>query len=120
MLTDEELMEIRNRAKLNSNRQIDPLPFARDVIKAVLAKAGEQEPKWYIENATKEVFSPSEHNFLLSAGTFMPDEFDPLYAHPLPAQAIPNHVGIGQVCNSDYARGWNDCVDIMLSASTKP
>lgn len=47
MLTDEEIMEIRNRAKLNSNRQIDPLPFARDVIKAVLAKAmpiPKQEP----------------------------------------------------------------------------
>ena len=38
MLTDEEIMDIRNRAKLNDNRQIDPLAFARDIERAVLGK----------------------------------------------------------------------------------
>lgn len=35
MLTDEEIMDIRNRAKLNDNRQIDPMSFARDIERAV-------------------------------------------------------------------------------------
>lgn len=39
MLSDEEIQDIRNRAKLNSNRQIDPMSFARDIERAVLAKA---------------------------------------------------------------------------------
>ena len=38
MLTDEEIMDIRNRAKLNDNRQINSMLFARDIERAVLAK----------------------------------------------------------------------------------
>jgi hypothetical protein len=38
ILTDEEIRDIRNRAKLNDNRQIDPLLFARDIERAVIEK----------------------------------------------------------------------------------
>ena len=38
-LDDEEIKEIRNRAKLNSNQQIDLIQFARDIECAVIVKA---------------------------------------------------------------------------------
>ena len=48
MLSDEEIQDIRNRAKLNDNRQIEPMAFARDIERAVLAKAAKQEPVGYV------------------------------------------------------------------------
>lgn len=81
MLTDEEIQEIRNRAKLNDNRQIDPIAFARDVIAAVLARAGEQEPVGFI----KQDLTP--FLYYKDSLKLKPDDF--LYAHPLPSQAVP-------------------------------
>jgi hypothetical protein len=116
MLTDEEIMDIRNRAKLNSSRQIDPLPFARDVIKAVLAKAGEHEPDIeklgdQLANAEIAIQSLLEQKpayrmgYQYDEGNEDPDLGGDLvlyqldgkdypvgtlfYAHPLPAQEIP-------------------------------
>jgi hypothetical protein len=42
MLSDEEIQDIRNRAKLNDNRQIEPMAFARDIERAALAKVSKQ------------------------------------------------------------------------------
>ena len=88
MLTDNELIEIRNRAKLNDSRQIDPMAFARDIERAVLAKAREQDPiyMWRLEDdgwmdCTKEWFESD-----IASGY----EKRIVYAHPLPAQEIPD------------------------------
>lgn len=91
MLTDEDIMEIRNRAKLNDNRQIDPMAFAREIERAVLAKAGEQEPVAYgIPNSA--ITGKAQPMMTLHherCGQY-PELMVPLYAHPLPAQAIPD------------------------------
>jgi hypothetical protein len=38
---------------------------------------------------------------------------------PPQAAAIPEYVTVSQVPHSQYAQGWNDCLDYMLSASPK-
>lgn len=56
-LSDEEIQEIRNRAKLNDNRQIDPMSFARDIERAVLAKAMPMQDD-RISKEWKEIWNP--------------------------------------------------------------
>lgn len=86
MLTDEEIIEIRNRAKLNDNRQIDPMAFARQIECAILAKVMpilKQEP----------VFEVGRHG---KSGDYFINQLSSkvkihkgmkLYAEPQPAQA---------------------------------
>lgn len=101
VLTDEEIQEMRNRAKLNDNRQIDPLPFARDVIAAVLAKAGEQEPLRYVLiGSNGEVVGKLFQAKLQAenyAESMLVGDFTAtaIYAYPLPQQAIPELEIIG-------------------------
>ncbi len=120
ILSEEEIQEIRNRAKLNDNRQIEPMAYARAIERAVLARVSQQEPiyMWRLEDdgwmeCTKEWFDAD-----ISSGY----EKRIVYAHPAPPQAaaIPEYVTVSQVPHSQYAQGWNDCIDYMLSAAPKP
>lgn len=87
VLTDEEIMSIRNRAKLNDNRQIDPMAFAREIERAVLAKAGEQEPvAWIVRCKRSGLIGQAEPNEKATNPDYWTDSF-PVYAHQLPAQA---------------------------------
>lgn len=90
MLTDEEIRDIRNRAKLNDNRQIDPLAFARDIERAVLGKlAGKQEPIFIGRWDDDARFSPI--NFVEGLVRSSIPNGTAIYAHSIPAQsaAIP-------------------------------
>lgn len=101
MLTDEEIMDIRNRAKMNDNRQIDAMAFARDIERAVLAESGEQKADLYIvyngvcisglyyDAESAKAYADSkqkEHSLSGSIASFHVKE---MYCRPLPAQAIP-------------------------------
>lgn len=104
MLTDEELMEIRNRAKLNSNRQIDPLPFARDVIEAVLAKAIAQQDRRHKEWC--ELWSPIDDAVrpLTPLGESVAAKALELI-NMAKAMPIPKQEPIGKICKSAECGG---------------
>ena len=83
MLTDEEITGIFNQFHISqSDNRTD---FARAIERAVLAKAGEQEPQVIgrVHYADDRIYG-----CLNSIGREL-DDGAPLYAHPLPAQAIP-------------------------------
>ena len=87
MLTDEEKQAIIDRYHTDKNYD---LWDAFDAIeRAVLKKLGEQEPAWYKELGAMEIEHPSRYRKLVDVGSISGLDYEPLYAHPLPAQAVP-------------------------------
>lgn len=90
LLTDEEKRAIRAKVKEASGEwHFDLMMFANEIERAVLAKAVEQGPKWYKEIGTLEIETPSRYRKRLDSGSINEFEYEPLYAHPLPAQSQP-------------------------------
>lgn len=113
-LTDEEIRDIRDQtSKQSGDWHFDTLLYARAIERAVIAKAmpiPKQEPVGIIG----ETDCLNDVVYKLPIGTR-------LYTDPQPSQAaaIPERLALGSVCNSDYVKGWNDCVEIALSAAPK-
>ena len=108
----------------------DFVSFARDIERAVLAKAGEQEPvgEWHCSKNNRA------DNWVKFADGFEPVRGMKLYAHPLPAQAVPEvtpemlraaqlNSELGAYACSNWS-GAYDCItelfNVMLSAAPKP
>jgi hypothetical protein len=138
MLTDEEIMALRNKCS-HENGVIISMDFAREIERAVLAKAGEQKPDyWKIGGLGGDVITNKKSELDLAERFNWPVE--PLYKHPLPAQAIPEgwqlvpvnptesqrqamymaaHFDMA-IKNPDEWRAVDQSYAAMLSASPKP
>lgn len=124
MLTDEEIQSVYSEFL---DVKGSAMEFARRIERAVLAKAGDQEPQvigrvHYVDD--------SIYGCLNSIGRKLEDGA-PLYAHPLPAQAIPEGWKLVPVeptvdMDDEYARASGQHhlslrgYKAMLSASPKP
>lgn len=112
MLTDEEKRAIRAKVKEASGEwHFDLMMYANEIERAVLAKAiPKQGPVGYADLSRVN----SKDAPLLTHEKFT-DNQSPVYADPQPAQAaaIPDYVTVSQVPSSQYAQGWNDCVDFI-------
>lgn len=135
VLTDEEIMAIRNKCS-HDNGVIISMDFAREIERAVLAKAGEQEPVgWEITDGEGGCFysndEPSQSD--IEHAERYGRKYYPRYAHPAPQQAIPEvtpemlraaqlHSELGAFACSNWSGGY-DCItelfNVMLSASPK-
>jgi hypothetical protein len=144
MLTDDEIIKIAADTKTGEpglHGYILPISFAREIERAVLAKAGEQkaidenandrgEPDAiYLQLHDPESLDDTEKDDFRADGVtwcwHSINENDVRYiradlAHQTPAQAIPQKIGINMAVSGSYRSGWNDCIDAMLSASPKP
>jgi len=116
MLKDEEKQEIID--KYHTDKNYDLWDAFDAIERAVLAKAGEQEPVGYV--ATDEISNGKVHGYASLCGSKSDSANTPVYLHPLPAQAIPDKIGSDSAISKSYKKGWNDCIDVMLSASPKP
>lgn len=98
MLTDDEIKNIWNECPQDRF----PVPeFARAIERAVMAKAAEQEPVLYqIKMGVRHVACFAQKDYAQQcadeenkrnslSGSWVDYTVSPLYAHPLPAQAIP-------------------------------
>ena len=124
MLTDEEIIDMAaNELPLNSHYKIGIIGFARAIECAVMKKLGKQ-------TAVGFVFHDEDaKGCKIKAGLDILGETkvkagDNLYAHPLPAQAVPEKMQYSDDDDGDfshsYVNGYNDAIDTMLSAAPKP
>lgn len=119
MLTDEEIGTI-------SCMNLGVYDYARAIERAVLAKAmpiPKQEPVGFVyrDESAKGCKLKASLDILGEEKVKLGDK---LYLEPQSAQAaaIPDKIkpATRTLESIGYANGWNDCVDLMLSASTKP
>jgi len=76
-----------DRMKINNDLLIEI-----NKLKSVIRDAREQKPKWYKEKGTLEIISASEYRELLSIGSIMQEEFEPVFAAPVPAMPVQDNV----------------------------
>lgn len=96
----------------------DFVSFARDIERAVLAKAGEQEAEPIVEvgqHGLSNVF------YMIELNQKSLYKGQKLYAKPPPSQSVPEKIkpSTRTLESIGYANGWNDCIDAMLSAPPK-
>ena len=125
MLTDEEIIDMAaNELPLNSHYKIGIIGFARAIEREVLKKLVEQEPVAEVQSkyGDPEAFGERHLHVIVDLNNFKYDT--KLYAHPLPAQAVPEKMQYSDDDDGDfshsYVNGYNDAIDAMLSASPKP
>ena len=90
MLTDEEKRAIRAKVSDASGEwHFDLMMYANEIERAALAKSGEQNYKQDI--VVGEVYKSSSTGSSVDCTLFIdfPEGTTKLYAHPLPAQAVP-------------------------------
>ena len=68
---------------------IESLKAENDRLKAGLDGLKAQEPAWYKELGTMEIEHPSRYRKRVDIGSINGFDYVPLYAHPLPAQSVP-------------------------------
>jgi hypothetical protein len=91
ILSDEERGEILYEYMHDDGLTIGDM--CKAIERAVLAKVSQQEPSWYKEKGTMEIISAKEYKYLLSAGSIMQEEFEPVYSAQPKAEHKQEPVG---------------------------
>lgn len=61
-----------------------------DKVESAFREARDQEAHWYKEKGTLEIITATEYRELLSIGSIMQEEFDPVFSAPVPAMPVQN------------------------------